>query len=116
MPTGNRAGHQPERRSVHSTAQQTTAYCPTCAQYLPAAEPFNFGAVGRLAAALTCGHTVHRTRTSFTRRDCARPGKGRALMIDVPDDETAKMWAGRIAEACGWPHEVRRFKPRPQQG
>jgi hypothetical protein len=34
-------------------------------------------------------------------------------IIDVPDDETAKMWAGRIAEACGWPHEVRRFKPRP---
>ena len=24
------------------------------------------------------------------------------------------MWAGKIAEACGWPHEVRRFKPRPQ--
>jgi hypothetical protein len=22
------------------------------------------------------------------------------------------MWAGKIAEACGWPQEVRRFKPR----
>jgi hypothetical protein len=21
------------------------------------------------------------------------------------------MWAGKVAEACGWPHEVRRFKP-----
>ena len=41
---------------------------------------------------------------------------GGFALIDVPDDETAKMWAGRIAEACGWPHEVRRFKPRPQQG
>jgi len=21
------------------------------------------------------------------------------------------MWAGKVAEACGWPQEVRRFKP-----
>jgi len=27
----------------------------------------------------------------------------------VADEETAKMWAGKIAEACGWPQEVRRF-------
>lgn len=33
--------------------------------------------------------------------------------IDVPDDATAKMWAGRVAEACGWPQEVRRFMPPP---
>ena len=26
-------------------------------------------------------------------------------------DEAGKMWAGKIAEACGWPHEVRRFTP-----
>jgi hypothetical protein len=24
------------------------------------------------------------------------------------------MWAGKVAEACGWPHEVRRFKPQPK--
>ncbi len=34
--------------------------------------------------------------------------------VNVADDETATMWAGRIAEACGWPHEVRRFGPKPQ--
>jgi hypothetical protein len=39
---------------------------------------------------------------------------GGFAVVDVADDETATMWAGRIAEACGWPHEVRRFKPRPQ--
>jgi hypothetical protein len=39
---------------------------------------------------------------------------GGFAIVDVPDDETATYWAGRIAEACGWPHEVRRFKPRPQ--
>jgi len=26
--------------------------------------------------------------------------------------EAAKMWAGKVAEACGWPQEVRRFKPQ----
>ena len=38
---------------------------------------------------------------------------GGFAIIDVPDDEQAAHWASRIAEACGWPHEVRRFKPRP---
>lgn len=32
---------------------------------------------------------------------------GGLTIIDVPDDATARMWAGRIAEACGWPQEVR---------
>lgn len=36
-----------------------------------------------------------------------RPG-GFAI-VDVPDDETATMWAAKVAEACGWPHEVRRI-------
>ncbi len=36
---------------------------------------------------------------------------GGFAVVDVADDETAKMWAGRVAEACGWPQEVRRFKP-----
>lgn len=38
---------------------------------------------------------------------------GGLTVVDVPDDETALMWAGKVAEACGWPQEVRRFKPRP---
>jgi hypothetical protein len=39
---------------------------------------------------------------------------GGFAVVDVADDEAAKMWAGKIAEACGWPHEVRRFKPQPR--
>ena len=35
---------------------------------------------------------------------------GGQTVIDVPDDETAKYWAGRIAEGCGWPQEVRVVK------
>lgn len=38
---------------------------------------------------------------------------GGLAIIEVPDDETARYWTGRIAEACGWPQELRRFKSRP---
>ena len=38
---------------------------------------------------------------------------GGLTVVDVADEETARMWAGKIAEACGWPQEVRRFKPQP---
>ncbi|MFD6701141.1 MULTISPECIES: YciI family protein [unclassified Microbacterium] len=32
---------------------------------------------------------------------------GGLTIIDVADDDAAKLWAGRIALACGWPQEVR---------
>jgi hypothetical protein len=35
---------------------------------------------------------------------------GGITVIDVPDVEQAKMWAGKVAEACGWPQEVREVK------
>ena len=35
---------------------------------------------------------------------------GGMTIVDVPDVEAARLWAGRIAEACGWPQEVRPFK------
>jgi hypothetical protein len=38
---------------------------------------------------------------------------GGLTVVDVPDIEAARMWAGKIAEACGWPQEVRPFKPMP---
>ena len=38
---------------------------------------------------------------------------GGFAVVDVADDEAATMWAARIAAACGWPHEVRRFGPQP---
>ncbi|GAB3779743.1 YciI family protein [Nocardioides ungokensis] len=37
---------------------------------------------------------------------------GGLTVVDVADEETARVWAGKIAEACGWPQEVRRFKPQ----
>jgi hypothetical protein len=38
---------------------------------------------------------------------------GGLTVIDVPDQDAARMWAGRVAEGCGWPQEVRRFGAEP---
>jgi hypothetical protein len=34
---------------------------------------------------------------------------GGLTVVNVADDEAAKVWAGKVAEACGWPQEVRRI-------
>jgi len=34
---------------------------------------------------------------------------GGFAVVDVPDDETARYWAGRITAALDWPQEVHRF-------
>jgi hypothetical protein len=36
---------------------------------------------------------------------------GGLTIVDVADEGAARVWAGKIAQACGWPQEVRRFKP-----
>ena len=35
---------------------------------------------------------------------------GGMTLIEVADDAEAVTWASRIAQACGWPQEMRRFK------
>ena len=35
---------------------------------------------------------------------------GGIAVVDVPDEEAARLWAGRIATACAWPQEVHRFR------
>ena len=32
---------------------------------------------------------------------------GGFAIVDVPDEEAARLWAGKVAVACGWPQEVR---------
>ena len=39
---------------------------------------------------------------------------GGFTIVDVADEEAARMWAAKAAVACGWPQEVRRFQ-RPRQ-
>ena len=36
---------------------------------------------------------------------------GGFAIVDVADERAARLWAGKIAAACGWPQEVRRFQP-----
>ncbi|HEU0239642.1 MAG TPA: YciI family protein [Micromonosporaceae bacterium] len=40
----------------------------------------------------------------------AKEHLGGFAVVDVPDEEAARLWAGRVATACGWPQEVRRFR------
>jgi len=35
---------------------------------------------------------------------------GGFTIVDVADVGAARLWAGKAAVACGWPHEVRRFQ------
>lgn len=35
---------------------------------------------------------------------------GGITIIEVPDEEAARYWAGRVAVGCGWPQEVRVVK------
>jgi hypothetical protein len=39
---------------------------------------------------------------------------GGFAVIDVPDDDAARYWAGRLAVALDWPQEVHRF-PAPDR-
>ncbi|KRE56328.1 YciI family protein [Phycicoccus sp. Soil748] len=39
---------------------------------------------------------------------------GGFAVVDVETEEDAKYWGARIAEGCGWPHEIRRFGRHPQ--
>ncbi|WP_130386506.1 YciI family protein [Kribbella sp. VKM Ac-2569] len=34
---------------------------------------------------------------------------GGFCVVDVPDDETARYWAGRLAVVLNWPQEIHRF-------
>ena len=35
---------------------------------------------------------------------------GGLAVVDVADEQAARHWAAKIAVACGWPQEVRRFQ------
>lgn len=41
---------------------------------------------------------------------------GGLTIIHVADQAEARRWAGKVAEGCGWPQEVRRFGAVPEVG
>ena len=68
--------------------------------------------------ATSCSRQTAGCRSDCTSGRAIAPGPyrttdqyvGGMTIVDVADDEAAAMWAGRVAIACGWPQEVRRFK------
>jgi hypothetical protein len=41
---------------------------------------------------------------------------GGFAVVDVADEEAARLWAGKVAVACGWPQQVHRFQvPRQRR-
>jgi hypothetical protein len=42
----------------------------------------------------------------------AKEQLGGFAVVDVADEAAARLWAGKIAVACGWPQEVRPFMVR----
>ena len=40
---------------------------------------------------------------------------GGLCVVDVPDDDAARYWAGRLAVVLGWPQEVHRFPGRDRR-
>ena len=53
-------------------------------------------------AARRCSPTVRSVET--------KEHLGGLAVVDVADEEAARLWAGKIAVACGWPQEVRRVR------
>lgn len=37
---------------------------------------------------------------------------GGICVVNVADQAEARMWAGKVAVACGWPQQVHQFHPR----
>jgi hypothetical protein len=35
---------------------------------------------------------------------------GGMTIIDVANDDEAKMWGAKVGKSCGWPQEIRKFK------
>ena len=60
------------------------------------------------------GATIERALPAlgFDDVDRVRAGRSFDFEVEAADEDAARMWAGKIAEACGWPQEVRPFKPR----
>ena len=35
---------------------------------------------------------------------------GGLTIVDVANEDEAKMWGAKVGQACGWPQEIRQFK------
>lgn len=76
-----------------------------------AAGVFVFSDGGIDASTAVCSVELHDGRPVFTDGPYTETKEhlGGFCVIDVPDDETARGWAGRLALCLDWPQEVHRF-------
>lgn len=84
---------------------------------MQAAGVFLFGDGGLDASTALCSVVAQDGRPVFTDGPYAETKEhlGGFTVIEVPDDETARDWAGRVAVALDWPQEVHRFPPGPAE-
>lgn len=77
---------------------------------------FVFGDGGLDASSVVCSVTAKEGEPVFTDGPFVETKEhlGGFCVIEVPDDETARHWAGRLAVALDWPQEVHRFPSRAQ--
>lgn len=83
---------------------------------MTAAGVFVFGDGGLDASTAICSVEVQDEEPVFTDGPFVETKEhlGGFTVIEVPDDETARHWAGRLAVALDWPQEVHRFPSRAQ--
>lgn len=81
---------------------------------MQAAGVFVFGGGGLDESSVVCTVTAAEGEPVFTDGPFVETKEhlGGFTVIDVPDEETARYWAGRLAVALDWPQEVHRFPPR----
>lgn len=77
---------------------------------------FVFGDGGLDASTAVCSVEAREGEPVFTDGPFVETKEhlGGFCVIEVPDDESARHWAGRLAVALDWPQEVHRFPTRAQ--
>lgn len=83
---------------------------------MEAAGVFVFSNGGIDASTAVCSVEARDGRPQFTDGPYVETAQhlGGFAVVDVPDEEAARYWAGRLAVALDWPQEVHRF-PGPDR-
>lgn len=78
---------------------------------------FLFGEGGIDASTALCSVVAKEGRPVFSDGPYAETKEhlGGFTVIEVPDDQAARDWAGRVAVALDWPQQVHRFPPPPPE-
>jgi len=75
---------------------------------------FVFGHGGIDASSVVCSVEARDGKPVFTDGPYVETKEhlGGFAVVDVPDEDTARYWAGRLAVALDWPQEIHRFPSR----